>query len=90
LWREIRNFERKKLKIMTDEQKIIAEGFQISAKDLGSHKKAIDRLQLNQEAQQKKLLEFAEVLKAPWSPIPARHATGAGDASEQSARSLGF
>jgi hypothetical protein len=47
---------------MTEAEKMIAEGFTIAARDLESHKAAIQRLQENQESQHKKLLEFAEVL----------------------------
>jgi hypothetical protein len=48
---------------MTETEKVIAEGFQIAAKDLASHHVAIERLQDNQEAQHKKLVEFAGVLE---------------------------
>jgi len=49
---------------MTEEQKVIAEAFQVAANDLASHHAAILRLQENQEAQQKKLVEFGEMINA--------------------------
>jgi hypothetical protein len=49
---------------MTETEKVIAEGFQIAANDLESHKLAIQRLVENQEAQHRKLVEMAEILNS--------------------------
>ena len=48
---------------MTEEQQaVIIKGFEVAAKDLASHKAAIDRLNENQQAEHKKLQELAELL----------------------------
>jgi septal ring factor EnvC (AmiA/AmiB activator) len=47
------------LKLTIDEKRVIAEGFVAAAKDLVSHKAALDKLTENQDAQQKTLTELA-------------------------------
>ena len=54
--------DEKQVKTASEVREILARGFEYFGKDIESHKKAIDRLQENQEAQQAKLVEFASML----------------------------
>jgi hypothetical protein len=47
---------------MTEAEKVFAEGFQIAAKDLASHKAALDRFAENQQAQHATIKELAEIV----------------------------
>lgn len=48
---------------MTEEQQaVIIKGFEVAAKDLASHKAAIDRLSENMAAEHAKLVEIAEIV----------------------------
>lgn len=53
--------DEKQVKSLEELNEIVVKGFVIFANDIDSHKKALDRLQTNQEAQHKKLQEFAEL-----------------------------
>lgn len=70
---------------MTEEQQsIIIKGFEVAAKDLASHKAAIDRLNENQVAEHKKLQELAELLNEVQNTWQANFERQAALLNEQS------